>query len=117
MKTHTYPRWRKHGHSQLYWVHRHSWLYEVNSYGGVVKASGPNRYGGKLGRFDSVELAKAACEQNYAIAKAVEDAKNPFLQIQRIVRPWLGDVFCRNIPGNPDDIFCWLSDIKGLGFT
>jgi hypothetical protein len=117
MKTHTYPRWSKHKHSELYFVHRHSWLYEVHSFGGVTTASGPERYGGKLERFDTVELAKAACEQNYAVAKAAEDAKDPVSQLKRILHPWLGDVFCYGLGHYPDDIFCALAEIKGHGFT
>jgi hypothetical protein len=116
-KTHTYPRWTKHRYSELFWVHRHLWLYEVHSCQGITTASGPERYGGKLGRFDTIELAKAACEQNYATAKAAEDAKDPFLQLKRILHPWLGDVFCHGLGHYPDDIFCHLSEIKGCGFT
>jgi hypothetical protein len=91
--------------------------YEVHEWQGVVSAHAPERYGGDLGKFPTVESAKVACEQNYAIAKAKEDAQNPFFQIKRILHPWIGDCLCHGLGSEPDDIFCYLSEIKGHGFT
>jgi hypothetical protein len=42
---------------------------------------------------------------------------NPFDELKRILRPWLGDVFCFNLPASSDDICCLISEIKGHGFT
>ena len=68
-KTTSYPRWRKHGLSQFYYFHSRLWLYSVYTLLGPQKtfsARAPDRYGGNLGEFATLELAKIACEQNYA---------------------------------------------------
>jgi hypothetical protein len=41
----------------------------------------------------------------------------PFDELQRILAPWLGEVFCHGLSAWPEDVFCLLSEIKGRGFT
>jgi hypothetical protein len=68
MKT-TYPCWKKHLRSQLYYVRRDLWLYEVHGPHGdqmTFSTHAPQRYGGSLGEFVTAELAKAACEENFS---------------------------------------------------
>src|SRR5262245_49882250 len=42
---------------------------------------------------------------------------NPYDELNRILRPWLGDTCCYGFSRNPDDIFCAIYNIKGHGFT
>jgi len=48
---------------------------------------------------------------------AAPDFQHPVDELQRILRPWLGDVFCPSPPDCPDDFFCLIREIKGCGFT
>jgi hypothetical protein len=120
MKTSSYPRWRKHRWSQLYYVHRNLWLYEVHGPCGDQKtfsADAPEDYGGTLGEFATAELAKAACEANFAANERL-NPRDPFAGLRRILEPWIGDGLYSGLGRQPpDDVVCYISEIKGHGFS
>jgi len=60
----SYPRWRKSGYSQFYYIHSGLWIYEVHKGGLTFSASGPSSK--KLGHFPTALDAQRACEDDFA---------------------------------------------------
>jgi len=42
---------------------------------------------------------------------------NPYDELNKILRPWLGDTSCYGFGNDSADIFCGIHNIKGRGFT
>jgi hypothetical protein len=55
--------------------------------------------------------------ENNLCPRTTDSPINPYDELNKILRPWLGDTSCYGFGNDSADIFCGIHSIKGRGFT